>query len=220
MSRLLRNLLALATIAMPALTLAGEPAKNDPQAQGWYLAPSFSFVDADSKRGTGTGKGGAFAIGHHGEVASIEVAGLFSALQNDGAEIAGGQVALIVAPMIDHAILSRVFGVFAIGAVSEKNIPGRNGKDGSGLIGDVGLGYLQPMPVGGRKVNLRFDARYRGDFLMPPRDAGEPSYFRDWVFNLGVLIPLSPPPPPPPQRPLPEVVPPVNDNASPSGENQ
>ena len=197
---------AIVLLAAPSLTIAA-PATNDPQAPGWYAIPSFNFVSADSQRGSGTGKGAALALGHHGEIASIEVAGFFSAMQQNNAQITGGQIALILSPLVDHPLLSRFFGVFAIGAVEETNIPAKRGKDGSGLVGDLGIGYLQPLGFEGRKVNLRIDARYRGDFQMPPHESGEPSYFRDWVFNVGVQIPLSKEPPPPPPPPPPRVVP-------------
>jgi hypothetical protein len=205
-----------AALAFATPALASEPAKNDPQSPGWYLAPFFSFVATDDQRGTGNGKGFQLAIGHHGEVASIELAGVFSSMSKDNAQLAGGQLALVVGPIVDQEFLARFYGVFAIGAVSESNIRGLGYKDGSGLIGDLGVGYRQPMPIQGHAVNLRAEARYRADFQMPPRDANEPTYFRDLVFNVGIEIPLSSPPPPPPPPPPPQVVPPVAPAGSPA----
>jgi hypothetical protein len=208
MMHTLSTLAALTALA-PALALAGEP--NDPQAAGWYVAPAVSFISADDQRGSGNGKGGLLAIGHHGEVASIEVAALFAAMTKDNARITGGQIALVISPRVDQEFLARLYGVFALGAVEEGNMRGLNYKDGSGLIGDLGIGYRQPVPVQGHLLNLRFDVRYRGDFQMPPRDAGQPAYFHDVVFTAGLQIPMSSPPPPPPAPPLPRVVPPVTD---------
>lgn len=205
-----RTLATFAALALSAPAFAGEPAKNDPQTPGWYVASSFGLSNVDDQRNTGNGKGVTLAFGHHGEVASIEVAGIFTTLKKYNAQIAGGQIALIWGPFADEEMLSRLYGVFALGAVSETNLPALHFKTGTGLIGDLGFGYRHPILIAERKLNLRFEIRTRADFQMPPREEGQPSYYRDWIFSAGFQIPLSSPPPPPAPPPLPQVVPPVS----------
>jgi hypothetical protein len=204
----------LATLVIPAIA-ADEPAKHDPQNPGWYLGAGFTFVKADEKRGSGNGKGGTLTLGHHGDVASIEVSGIYTTMDG-AAQLVGGQIGLIYGPIVNSDFLSRFVGIFALGAFQEQSIPGKR-VDGSGLFGDLGIGYLQPLGLFNRKTNLRIDARYRADYQMAPREDYEPSYFRDFVFNVAIQIPLSRErkPAPPPKPAPPQVVPPVEPTAQP-----
>jgi hypothetical protein len=206
---------ALCMVA-PGAIAADDPAKHDPQNPGWYLGAGFTFVKADDKRGSGDGKGGTLTVGHHGDVASIEVSGIYTTMDG-AAQLLGGQVALVYGPIVNAEFLSRFVGIFGLGAFQEQSIPGKR-VDGSGLFGDLGIGYLQPLGLFDRKTNLRIDARYRADYQMAPREAYEPSYFTDFVFNVAIQIPLSRErkPAPPPKPAPPQVVPPVEPTAQPA----
>ncbi len=213
--------LAVVMLATTGMARAQEaPVSNDPVRPGWYVATMYSHLFASEKRYTGRGMGGIVAIGHHGDVASIEVAGLYYAAFKYGDEarygdvpsLAGGQISLLFNPLRDFG-LSRLYGLVAVGAFAEKNMPGK-AADGSGLFGDLGLGYLQPLGLFGLDALLRGEVRYRADYQMAPRQDWEAPYFRDWTLNVGLQIPLSrkPPPPPPPEPPKVVPVEPAPEN--------
>jgi len=192
------------------------PLPNDPVRQGWYVAPMFSYLFPEHTRFTGQGFGTITAIGHHAKVASVEAAFVYAGnfKYADGAQLLGGQLTLVVGPMFESPVLSHFVALVGLGGLAEKKMVFR-AQDGSSLIGDVGLGYLAPIDLFGLDSLLRLEVRYRADYQMPPRESWEPAYFRDWMVNLGLQVPLSPKPPPPPPPEPPRVVPPVPPTAQP-----
>ncbi len=213
-----------ASIAIGLVLLAaygaayGADAENQntgPFRPGWYAAPALSLTKADKERQTGDGLGFVLAIGHRGDFASLELAGILTTL-GDGkngsdAKLSGGQLALVAGPFFEGEWLSRFFGVVGFGVFQRENHP-RYDKDVSTIFGDAGIGYLYPFKLFGFDLAARGEVRYRYDVQQPPRPAGTPSAFQDTIFNLGVQVPLSPAEKPVPSaKPAPvTVVPPVS----------
>ena len=178
--------------------------------KGWYVAPMFSYTRADDERRAGDGKGAWLAIGHRGDAAAIELAGIYTPMEHE-AKLTGGALDVVVGPFAD-SIPGRFFGLVGFGLMKEQNIPALRKKHSSAVFGEAGVGYMQPLSLFDWPFGIRAEARYRYDYEQPPRPANTPSTFKEWVFNVGLQIPLSRPAPPPPPKPEPVAVVPVADD--------
>jgi outer membrane protein OmpA-like peptidoglycan-associated protein len=216
-------LMGLAGIAAAADDKAASEAAAQQKAlifpQGWYFAPMLSYTRADAVRGTkSNGYGAALALGNRSDIAAIELAALYTRLPSSSgsaAQIAGGELSLMVGPFFEQEILSRFFGIVSFGVVSEKDVPAEK-QSSSNIIGDAGIGYMQPVTWFGWKWNIRSEIRYRYDYQQPPQPAGSPSNFKDWVFNVGLQIPFTQPAEPVPPPPAVTVVPASTPEAPPA----
>lgn len=154
---------------------------------GWYVAPMGSYTRGDRARDGTSGIGGALVVGNRGEVATLELAGIYTSFSGakgssgSAASLGGGELGLLLGPFFEHAILSRFFGVVGIGVFKQE----------SSVFGDVGLGYMQPVRLLGIDGAVRSEVRYRYDVRQAPVPEGSPAQFQDVVLNLGLLIPLS-----------------------------
>lgn len=183
MNRLLACLLVL---PLGPAALAAEPPYDAPD-RGWYVAPGLTYTRADAARGAGNGPGAVLTLGNRGEVAAMELSGLYTRL-GDGATLAGGEIGVRVGPF-GSSWWSRFVGLVGFGLLQEKNVPAL-GKDGTSIFGDAGFGYVYPLPLFGWASTLRADLRYRYDYEQPPHDAGTPESFGDWILGVGLQIPL------------------------------
>src|SRR5713226_4747564 len=108
------------------LTAAGSAAadeeKSDAFPQGWYVAPMFSYTRADKERLSGNGKGGMFEIGHRGDIAAIELGGIYTNLSG-AAKLSGGVLNLMAGPFFQQPVLARLFAVVGFGVLEEKRVP-------------------------------------------------------------------------------------------------
>jgi outer membrane protein OmpA-like peptidoglycan-associated protein len=164
--------------------------------QGWYVTPMLSYTRADRARGTGNGRGMVAALGHRSDIAAVELDAYYSKLPGRGgapgdAKLTGGVLALVVGPFFEQDFLSRLFAVVGFGALREQNVPTLAEADTSSIVGEAGLGYLQPFELWGLRVNARAEARYRYDYQQPPHAPNTPTDFHDTVFNLGLQVALS-----------------------------
>lgn len=191
----IQTLLCLSLLATAGAVFAQDPSPNTgPFRPGWYVAPMLSITKVDSERQTGDGTGYAIALGNRGDFATLELVGIFTNLKNglngSDAKLSGGQLALVVGPFFENIWLSRLFGVVGFGVFQRENHP-RFTQDDTTIFGDVGAGYMYPFQLFGFDLNARGEVRYRYDVQQPPRPTGVPGQFEDYVYNLGLQIPLS-----------------------------
>lgn len=195
--------------------------------QGWYLAPMATYMKADKARCTDDGAGGALALGHRGEIAGLEIWGQYVGLPYDcsyvvpaptqtdpnatatvnetgTAKLVGGGIGVQFGPYGDIPVVRNLYGVIGFGALRRQSHP-KYGDDETNTFGDAGVGYFYPFAMFARSFALRAEARYRYDAQTPPHPNGTPTAYADWIFNAGLLIPLSAEPQPPPE-PRPEPV--------------
>jgi OmpA-OmpF porin, OOP family len=115
-------------------------------------------------------------------------------------ELNGAGIALLVGPFFEDRVLSRFFGLIGFGALRREDHP-QYAQGDTTIVGDVGLGYLQPFQLFGAPMGLRLEARYRYDVQQPPHPSADeqdppPAHsYQDLIFNLGLQFALSPPPP-------------------------
>lgn len=208
--KIFSGVLGVAVLVMAGNALADdEVLKTGVFQQGWYVAPMFSYTKVDKERQTDNGIGGMLVLGHRSDIAAIELAGVYTRLGSGGAKLTGGELSLVVGPFFEQSFLARFFGVVGFGLLEEKGLPGLKQKSSSSIIGEAGLGYMQPFELFGFRLNARTEARYRYDYQQPPQPADAVANFQDLVFNLGLQIPLSSEPEPAPKPETVAVVPPV-----------
>ena len=222
----------LCTVALAAAgnALAEDAAPmSDASPIGWYVAPMYSYTRVDGERRADNGTGGLLALGHRGDNAAIELAAVYSRLGPSGGTLTGGELAVLIGAPFEQEWLSRFFGVLGLGVLEEKDIPALQDKSSTSIIGEAGLGYMQPFRLFGFRMDLRAEARARYDYVSPPHNSA-PSHFQEVVYNVGLQFPLSGEPeplpapkseeisivapvsePPPPVVEAPAVLPPVED---------
>lgn len=193
--RTIKLLLCASLLTATAAASAQDQAPNTgPFRPGWYVAPMLSLTKVDNERQTDDGTGFVIALGNRGDFATLELAGIFTTLKGglngSDAKLSGGQLALVVGPFFENIWLSRVFGVVGFGVFQRENHP-RFNQDDTTIFGDVGAGYMYPFQLFGFDLNARGEVRYRYDVQQPPRPEGVPAQFEDYVYNLGLQIPLS-----------------------------
>lgn len=210
-----------------ALLLGGPAAAAEdasPVPPGWYAAPMLTYFKPDSERcGVGSDSGASLALGHRGDIASLELWGQFLSVGHDGCtytmpgpatddptddetvtvtepagtlKLDGVGLTLVVGPFADMPVLSGLHGLIGFGVIQRENHPQYEGDDTT-IFGDVGLAYLHPVSLFDLPFALRLDARYRYDVQQPPhpdeQEPAPPHAYSDLVVNLGIQFALSAP---------------------------
>lgn len=190
--------------------------------EGLYFAPMFSYSTVDSNRQTEDGDGYSLAAGYRWDFASLEVRYESITLarndQAEDAELSGAFVGVQLGLLQALRVVTNTYGVLNFGTQKRKNHPGFAEDGDTGVI-EVGLGNLFPFELFGLGFAVRLEGLYRLDTQQPPRAAGEPRKFEDYLFHLGLQVPLSGrAKPTPPVEPEPvAVVPPALTDADGDG---
>jgi len=184
-----------------------------PLYAGPYVSPMFSYSklghDWDSKDGLG----GELALGYRlpEHCFAVEVRGQYSELGSKRS-IEGGTLDALVFPLANHPVLEGLYGVAGGGYLRSSNHPEINGSFGMMAL-QAGFGYLFGIPVGGYDLGIRAEALGRNDergHVDRNNNYNGPRTFNDFVFNIGLQLPLGKrkEAPPVPEQPV-TVVPPV-----------
>jgi OOP family OmpA-OmpF porin len=191
----------------------------------FYVSPMYSHTFANKDRDADDAEGGLFAIGKQmNPYANFEVYGSYNKYKSEFDDAKDGELTtagLAVAGFpfaMGSNLLAGGYGLIGVNYADGSHFPLREGRydqNRTGYVLDVGLGYLARLPFV-RFASLRFDARYRMNFVNKPfasiegRDTpnDEPN-INDVVASVGLLIPIGSVPAPP-APPAPAVVPPVS----------
>jgi outer membrane protein OmpA-like peptidoglycan-associated protein len=186
-----------------------------PLYAGPYIAPMFSYSklghDWDSKDGLGGELALGYRLPEHGF--AVEVRGQYSELGSKRS-IEGGTLDALVFPFANHTVIEGLYGVAGGGYLRSSNHPEINGSFGMMAL-QAGVGYLFGVPIGGYDLGIRAEVLGRNDergHVDRNNNYNGPRTFNDFVFNLGLQLPLgkrkeAPPAPEPPVT----VIPPVGE---------
>jgi outer membrane protein OmpA-like peptidoglycan-associated protein len=221
-----KMLLSLCLFAAAPLASAQDaPPAGSPFLPGWYVAPMATYMKPDSARCNVDSDFGAAAVfGHRGDFGSLELWGQFLSLPHGECsytvpaptatdpearaqvtepagtvKLNGAGISLLVGPFTEDRVLSRFFGLIGFGAIRREGHPQYTQGDTT-IVGDVGLGYMQPLQLFGVPAAVRFETRYRYDVQQPPhltaeeQDPPPAQSYEDLIFNLGLQFALSAPP--------------------------
>lgn len=188
----------------------------------WYITPFGTYINADNGRVSDDGWGGGLAIGKPiSPYWNIELRTQYEQLD---AALGGPGKYEIWSGSLDAQwfFLGRQgmrawqrssvqpYLVGGIGAINDKiKFPAGGSDSKTSFMANVGAGVVWPFASWGRLVA---DARYRYDDNRSGF-VNSQSHLDDWLFSVGVQIPLGPPPvvaaaPPPPPPPAPAMAPP------------
>lgn len=156
----------------------------------WYVSGMFSYVDADSDRGTDAGLGGMVSVGKKVAWAlALEATGYYSVMNaksgRGSAELHGYGASALLSPF---KAIPDLYGIASLMYGRSGDMPGpRHAYDST--VFDVGLGYLQPITP---RILLRTEARYRTEDKggQPTGAKGGHSNFNEGVYNIGLLFPF------------------------------
>lgn len=203
---------------------------------GVYFDPLFSYTK-DRERDTGNGRGGTAALGYVGlnGIAGIEASGYYTKMAHVGdpavsnGKLEGALIDGLVFPFSQFSFepTQNFYALLGIGVQTQKI---------RSTVWEAGIGYIAPIQITEHySFGVRFEARYRienqepptqrpvdGPPVTPPNQQPPPPegpptvQYHDWVYSIGLHIPLSrEPEPPPPPKPEPvEVVPPQSQSPS------
>ena len=166
-----------------------------------YFSPMFSYTLADSDRTTDDPIGGTISLGKKMTSGlNLELTGFYQQMDAedagdsaDSAELTGVGLAAMIFP---STTFSTLYGIVAVHQAQTNNHPTTpDSSDFSykGTVADFGVGYLFPLNqfLGGYEIALRPEARWRMDsHHRHAAGEGGKDEFYEWVFNVGVLIPL------------------------------
>lgn len=190
----------------------------------WYITPFGSYVYPDSSRISKDGWGGGLAVGKPiSPNWNIELRGMYEQLDQD---IGGPGDYKNWSASLDaqwffmgrqgfrvwQSNSVQPYLVGGIGAINDKiEFPGGGSDNKTSFMANAGVGIIWPFASWGR---LMVDARYRYDDNRS-RFVNNQSHLDDWLFSVGLQIPLGPaprvaqaPPPPPPAAMAPPPPPP------------
>jgi len=226
MSKSDRRILAVACLVLaPAAVLAQTSYSLDSQYfdNRWYITPFGSYTKADSSRLSDDGWGGGLAFGKPiSPYWNIELRTQYEELDS---QLGGPGKYEIWSGSLDAQwfFLGRTgmrawqpssvqpYIVGGIGAINDKiKFPsGSSSENKTSFMANVGAGVVWPFSSWGRLVA---DARYRYDDNRSGFPNGTQGHLDDWVFSVGLQIPLGPAPvvaaAPPPPPPAPAMAPP------------
>ncbi|SFM98608.1 OmpA family protein [Variovorax sp. OV329] len=221
-----RSLAACCLLALPCATgFAQSIYSLDSQYfdDRWYITPFGTYVHPDSGRNADNGWGGGLAVGKPiSPYWNIELRSQYEELD---AKIGGPGKYEIWSGSLDAQwfFLGRQglrawqmgsvqpYLVGGIGAINDKiKFPAGGSDSKTSFMANLGAGVVWPFASWGRLVA---DARYRYDDNSN-RFVNNQSHLDDWMFSVGLQIPLGPAPrmaaapPPPPPPPAPAMAPP------------
>lgn len=156
----------------------------------WYVSGMFSYVDADSDRGTKGGLGGIVSVGKKVTWGlTLELSGYYAAAD---AKHGGGSADLYgygaSALFFPSQTFPNAYGIVSLMRGRTESLPGPR-DDFNSTVFDVGLGYLHPITS---HILLRAEARYRTDDkgAKPTGPKGKTSNFAEGVYSVGLLFPF------------------------------
>lgn len=156
----------------------------------WYVSPMFTYIDADSDRGTDAGLGGSLSIGKKLTWGlMLEATGFYAKADaksgGGSAELAGYGASALFFP---SKTLPNLYSIVSLMVGRTSDLPGPRASYDSTAF-DVGLGYLQPIT---KSMLLRAEARYRTDDKgsEPTGAKGKTSNFAEGVYSVGLLFPF------------------------------
>ncbi len=177
-----RSLMAVVTIG--TLLSAGSIIADELDDR-WYLAPSVSYIGADSNRQADDDFGFQLGLGKPlSDSWNLELSGVIDSLERENDQDEFKQRGLLFDGLYFFNREPRFspYGVIGLGAMRNKFA----GEKNTNALGNIGLGFLSRVTDGG--LRLRGDVRYRvddDDASIPTEDR-----FNDWVVNLGLMVPL------------------------------
>jgi OOP family OmpA-OmpF porin len=213
--KMMRICLAAATLLLQGQAFA-EDQDVDPNAPltartaiggRYYVAPMGSYTLADSHRGTKDGIGGALVVGLQARSDfHVEVAALYSSFKSKSggksARLTGGQADAMFFPGGHN-----FYGLIGLGFGHVSDHPGPTPGYANSML-SAGAGYLVgPFNFIVNGMSIRAEALFRQEFHTYGA-VGKTSNngFSDYVFNLGLMIPIGAAPPGPAAAPEPEAV--------------
>jgi OOP family OmpA-OmpF porin len=156
----------------------------------WYVSGMFSYVDADSDRGTKGGLGGIVSIGKKVTWGlTLELSGYYASAD---AKHGGGSADLYgygaSALFFPSQTFPNAYGIVSLMQGRTESLPGPR-DDFDSTVFDVGLGYLQPITA---HILLRAEARYRTDDKggKPTGPKGKTNNFAEGVYSVGLMFPF------------------------------
>jgi outer membrane protein OmpA-like peptidoglycan-associated protein len=200
---------------------------------GAYIAPMGSYLLSSGNNQVGNGYGGVVAAGFRQDFFAVEGRVLYSSFPaSDGGDrvsrIGGGIGGLLfpfslsftpkpfAADSLGSRLASDVYLIVGISGAQSKNYPSAAGEETFGLTSlSGGVGDLIPFRISRYNFAVRAEALYQTDHreqkigpssgtLGSFTDESAPRNFHEWVFNIGLQLPLtltheaaSPPTPPP-----------------------
>lgn len=157
----------------------------------YYIAPMFSYTNADKDRGTENGIGGTIAAGKmltdgFAMEAKVQYSMLDAKTGGGSAKATGIGLNALVFPL---STLPNAYGLLGLSYNRTSDHPGPVSSYNSTMF-DAGIGYLYPIT---QNILLRGEALYRMDNHGKNNagvHTGDKSAFYDGIFNIGVLIPF------------------------------
>ncbi len=177
--------LGLGIILLAALPMVAHAQDDEWNDDRWYLTPSLSFIkgdrgrDADIGYGTGIGLGAAV-----NRWLNLEVGFKYDTLTGDGGKDDFDQWSIGVDGLF-FLNRNRLFSPYLVGGGGFLKTNFDGDKSTNPMV-NLGVGFEHELTDHG--TALRTDVRWRRDFdndSLPDEDA-----FDDWVFNLGLSVPL------------------------------
>jgi hypothetical protein len=176
---------SLLSLAFIAPQLHAQPEQIDtPLHEGFYLSPMATFTKPDGNRGLDDGDGAAISLGYRHQWYAIELSGNYIKFKTDGGgdkpSLKGGSFGGLLYPF-------KAFDLYALGNVGY--LEGEHIR--SAATFEVGLGYMLNLGFGNYQFGLRADARQRINDNAGVDELGEgPQNHRDYVFNVGLVLPF------------------------------
>ena len=225
-----KGLACAALVAVSGAALAQEEGESQPASrltQGWYVAPMASYTIADDRWRSDDGYGGVLGAGYRSGALAVELSGYLSELGADlgdkDTQLEGAGVNALVFPLSFAPNLYALVGA-GMGRANDyaSIVADPNGPllpPGETLRSDdfstqhlqAGLGHLFALSFGRYDFGIRAEAlaRYTERKNVAEEAPGDPRRYNDYVFNLGLQLPLGlrpEPPPPPPVAVVPVVL--------------
>ena len=223
-----KGLACAALVAVSGVALAQEEAAESSVTsrltQGWYVAPMVSYTIADDRWRSDDGFGGVLGAGYRTGALAIELSGYLTELGADlgdkDTQLEGAGVNALVFPL---SFAPNLYGLVGAGLGRANDypsvVPDSNGPilpPGDTVRADdfstqhlqAGLGHLFALSFGRYDFGIRAEAlaRYTERKNVAEEAPGDPRRYNDYVFNIGLQLPLGLRPEPPPPPPV-EVVP-------------
>jgi len=204
---------AEAAPAEAAATESSSGGSESPLREGPYIAPLATYAQTDQ---LGSGFGADVRFGYRKDFYAIEAGPIYIDGLDGSATMLGGAINGLLFPLKSVP----VYALLGAGAIESKKDPAHSNGSYSTTIAQGGLGYLFGFNVSERyEMAVRAEALYRYGHREKRLNAQQedlpvPRNFDDYVFNLGLQLPLglkAPPPPPEPVNVVAPVAPPDSD---------
>jgi OmpA-OmpF porin, OOP family len=165
-----------------------------------YVAPMFSYALVDKDRETDDGMGGTIAVGKRFTSGlNLELTGFYNSMDwgSQAAEgtfdLSGIGVGAMIFPSRAFPEVYGFVGLYMGQGEGHPTVPPSNDFSYKTTVFTPGVGYLMPLAefLGGYEMSLRAEALYRHDaHTREVAGIGGQKSFSDYVFNVGLHIPL------------------------------